>query len=106
MWLAYISFNNSIRRFHEAMQTLRNRTAGRFRTAEWRKNVATGKAQSRAFSRATLFRHSAVLNLPAPLLDKNDDDRNQILDALNELLMSVSPSSKRRPELVFSRKRK
>ena len=48
--------------------TLRNRTAGRLRTAEWRIKMSrkTGNAQSRA----TFFRHSAVLSLPAVLLRK------------------------------------
>ena len=48
--------------------TLRNRTAGRLRTAEWRIKMSrkTGNAQSRAI----FFRHSAVLSLPAVLLRK------------------------------------
>ena len=49
---------------------LSNRRAGRFRTAEWRKNVAREKARDCAFPVATFFRHSAVLNLPAVLLRK------------------------------------
>ena len=44
--------------------TLRNRTAGRLRTAEWRIKMSrkTGNAQSRA----TFFRHSAVLLRKVP----------------------------------------
>ena len=48
--------------------TLRNRTAVRLRTAERRKRISrkTGNAQSRA----TFFRHSAVLSPTAVLLRK------------------------------------
>ena len=48
--------------------TLRNRTAGRLRTAEWRKNVARDCAFQ--VLRDIFIRHSAVLNLPAVLLRK------------------------------------
>ena len=45
--------------------SLRNRTAGRLTTAEWRKmSRKIGNAQSRA----TFFLHSAVLSVPAVLL--------------------------------------
>ena len=51
----------------DTLGSLRSRTAGRLRTAEWGKmSRKIGNAQSPA----TFFRHSAVLSLPATLLRK------------------------------------
>ena len=55
--------------------SLRNRTAGRLRAAEWRKNVARGCAFP--ISYATSFRHSAVLSVPivSSLLLERDEGK-------------------------------
>ena len=52
----------------KSLETLRNRTAVRLRTAEWRRNVALDRECT--MSGDTFFCHSAVLSLPVVLLRK------------------------------------
>ena len=68
--------------------TLRKRTAGRLRTPEWR--IKMSRKTRNAQSRATFFRHSAVLSLPAVLLRKVPND---------------GPSTLRRGNVVFTLKK-
>ena len=89
MQSGWVKLLNPLRRMH----TLRNRTTGRLRMAGWGKNVATGNAQSRV----TLFRHSAVLILPAPLLGNVPEDRTTMAGSKFLMLwMNCSCQSPRR----------
>ena len=67
--------------------SLRNRTAVRLRTAEWRKNVARDCAF--LVLRDLFIRHSAVLSLTAVLLRKV---------AIRHLKQQTSPAWRRQPE--------
>ena len=64
-----------VRLCSRTLATLRNRTAVRLRTAEWR--IKISRKTKNAQSRATFFRHSAVLSLTAVLLRNFKTSVNQ-----------------------------